>query len=461
MNIGCLINIVLFIFFIGFEIWANKQEETVLFFSGWIIAFIVFLIEMYIYNNLETKKNLIKKTKELSLSQEQLTRKEEEIQKLKSDNLSLEKEVEKLTNDLLSCRVKTEIETEIKYKNLYSKKDVEYEQKDIAYKKVEGLAKKLSSNLNEGLHYLSEISTDFELMEYNWIANFQKQKQHPAIKRAQNIEESKAKTKKCMQEYKLMKYKYETLFKLFPELEKYTDNLQQIKDNFSGNLKEFQDDFDRVSFYLSKEEYDNKTVTERNQLALDRYIKREKSNWQIGRDYELYIGYCFEKLGYEVSYFGIEKKLEDLGRDIIATHGSHTLIIQCKCWSKSKVIHEKHIAQLYGTTIQYIIENNLVHATVKPVFVTNIILSEQAKKFAQYLKVDLWENKSFEEFPRVKCNIGKNGEKIYHLPMDQQYDTTIIEPEKGECFCWTVKEAEDKGFRRAKKFYGTKPKNSV
>lgn len=456
MNIGCLINIILSIFFISFEIWAHKQEETVLFFLGWVGAFIIFLIELYVYDNLETKKNLSKKTKELSFSQEQLVKREEEIQKLKGDNLSLEKEANKLTNDLLSCRIETEIKTEIKYKNLYSQKDVEYEQKDIAYKKVEDLAKKLTSNLNEGLNYLSEISTDFEIMEYSWIANFQKQKQHPAIKRAQDIEELKAKTKKCMQEYKLMKYKYETLFKLFPELEKYADNLQQIKDSFSGNLKDFQDDFDRVQFYLSKEEYKNLKESDRNQLALDRYIKGNKTNWQIGRDYELFIGQYFEKQGYNVKYFGIEKKLEDLGRDIIAKHKEHILVIQCKYWNKNKIIHEKHIAQLYGTSIQYAIENNLNSNIVIPAFVTNITLSEQARKFAKHLKVNLWENKCFEEFPRIKCNIGKNGEKIYHLPMDQQYDTTIIEPEKGECFCLTVKEAEKKGFRRAKKFYGTK-----
>jgi hypothetical protein len=457
MNLGCLINIVLFISFISFEIWANKEEETTLFFLGWIIAFIVFLIEMYIYNNLETKKNLTEKTKELLISQEQLTNKEKEIEKLKRDNLLNERKIDEMFKENLNHRLATTLALKAEYKQ----KDEEYKQKDIAYKKVEELAKKLTSDLNNGLNYLSEISTDFELMEYSWIANSLKHKKRPAGKSAQEIERFKAKTKKYMQEYKLMKYKYETLFKLFPELEKYTDNLQQIKDNFSGNLKEFQDDFDRVQFYLSKEEYENLEASERNQLALDRYIKREKNNWQIGRDYELYIGHCFEKLGYEVSYFGIEKKLEDLGRDIIAKQGSHTLIIQCKCWSKNKVIHEKHIAQLYGTTIQYIIENNLIPNTVKPVFITNITLSEQARKFAQYLKVDLWENKTFEEFPRIKCNIGKNGEKIYHLPMDQQYDTTIIEPEKGECFCWTVKEAEEKGFRRAKKFYGAKTKNGV
>ncbi len=38
------------------------------------------------------------------------------------------------------------------------------------------------------------------------------------------------------------------------------------------------------------------------------------------------------------------------------------------------------------------------------------------------------------DYPRIKCNIARrDDERIYHLPFDQQYDTTLIEPERGEC----------------------------
>jgi hypothetical protein len=42
-----------------------------------------------------------------------------------------------------------------------------------------------------------------------------------------------------------------------------------------------------------------------------------------------------------------------------------------------------------------------------------------------------------------------NEERIYHLPFDQQYDTTLIEPTRGERYVATVAEAEELGFRRA------------
>ena len=61
------------------------------------------------------------------------------------------------------------------------------------------------------------------------------------------------------------------------------------------------------------------------------------------------------------------------------------------------------------------------------------------------------------DYPCIKCNIGHDSEgnrtKIYHLPFDQQYDNTKIEPNKGEFYAVTVKEAENAGFRRAFKHF--------
>jgi hypothetical protein len=57
-----------------------------------------------------------------------------------------------------------------------------------------------------------------------------------------------------------------------------------------------------------------------------------------------------------------------------------------------------------------------------------------------------------KDFPRIKCNIN-NGNRIYHLPFDQQYDTTKIE-NIGEFYAISVKDAEAKGFRRAVRWLG-------
>ena len=59
-------------------------------------------------------------------------------------------------------------------------------------------------------------------------------------------------------------------------------------------------------------------------------------------------------------------------------------------------------------------------------------------------------------YPLVKCNVNR-GEKIYHLPFDQQYDRVKIVAAKSEYYVGTAKEAEAKGFRRAKRFIAVTP----
>ena len=144
--------------------------------------------------------------------------------------------------------------------------------------------------------------------------------------------------------------------------------------------------------------------------------------------------------------------------------------MQCKCWSnrQGKKIHEKHINQLYGTTMMYVIEQqkkgkhyeigyrqedeDLFMGRVIPIFFSTVPFTDVATEFAKELRINL-QQKEFEKYPMIKCNINGKGEKIYHLPFDQMYDKTIIS-KPGEFYAMTVVEAESKGFRRAKRWLG-------
>lgn len=301
---------------------------------------------------------------------------------------------------------------------------------------------------------ISSIKSDFLVSEFKETEEFLKKKKHPAFKKAEDIKTLRQKTKVILEDYNFLKYKYELLYTVFPELENYFDNLEDILNFRHKSLSEAKENYDYAKDYLSKEEYEKLNETERNQLALDRYInKNSKTDWQVGRDYELMVGQIFEKEGCTVEYIGMEKKLNDLGRDLIAHKNNITLIIQCKMWSEKKTIREKHIAQLFGTTKMYEFENEktLLDTKVKSVFITTTDLSETALEFANKLNVKIKKIK-FKEFPRIKCNINNNGDKIYHLPFDQQYDKTKIN-KQGEFYALTIKEAEEMGFRRALRFY--------
>jgi len=353
------------------------------------------------------------------------------------------------------------IEDNKKYKNennLINDKIVKLEkfiqEKDELYSKV--------SEISEtNLKHLSILYSDHLTLQYELAEKYlSKSKSIANIEKTIKIRDLKIQTKEHIAKYKLVEYKYAYLLSMFPELEMFTDNVDsliQYNKEFEKNLDEIKDDFDRTISFLSKEEYSKLTEEERNQLALDRYIKGCKSNWQIGRDYEMYIGYCYEKENYDVEYYGIENNLNDLGRDIIAIKGNVTKIIQCKYWSQEKLIREKHIAQLYGTTIQYILSNKIKNNLVVPVLITNTKLSDTAKEFAKYLNVEIVENKPIGEYPRIKCHTNRDSDgcltKIYHLPFDQLYDRTKIS-RKGDLYAFSVKEAMDYGFRRAKKYFG-------
>ena len=361
-------------------------------------------------------------------------------------NSSLERDIKKIKSELEIEKInKSKLEKEVvHFKECVSEKD--------------GLYESLKLEDKETFVKISSLYSDFLLTQYDISSKYLKIKSHPAFKEAARIKELKLETKAYLEQYRQMVYKYEYLLELFPELSEYVDDFSTIKqlDNLT-DLKSLEEDFDRTQFYLSKQEFKSLTANQRNQLALDRYIKGQKSKWQIGRDYELFCGLSYEKQDWDVQYFGMERKIEDLGRDLIAKKKNEHLVIQCKYWSKDKTIHEKHIAQLFGTTIMYGLEIS-ESIKVTPVFITNTKISDQAKKFANKLGVKIIENHAIEEFPRIKCNVNKDEygdeSRIYHLPFDQQYDRTKIN-KKSEFYAYTVDEAVNSGFRRAFKYFAS------
>jgi len=118
---------------------------------------------------------------------------------------------------------------------------------------------------------------------------------------------------------------------------------------------------------------------------------------------------------------------------LICKKDEGAIIIQRKRWSQYKIIHEKHVNQLYGTVIKYIIDYPTER--VGAILYTTTKLSDRAKEFANYLSIGVAEEFPFQKYPSIKCNVSRRtGGKIYHLPFDQQYDKTLIETERNEYY---------------------------
>lgn len=318
----------------------------------------------------------------------------------------------------------------------------------------ENLQTLLSSNLSS-IPWLAGMMADYLTydleMKAKYLAWGHNQKR---LKKVEDIRSIRADAKARIADAKSAVYQLEYLRQLYPGIDDVLDtDYRELE--LSSSIPEH----DPTRDYLSKEEWASLSSAEKDQLALDRYVqKSNKSNWQIGRDYELSVAYECSHHGYSVDTFGSRKGLEDLGRDILAFKPDHTLIIQCKYWSKHKTIHEKHIFQLYGTLVMYRIDHPSILCPVSGVFITNTVLSDTAREVAKILNITVVENHEMIEFPRIKCNIGRSEDgptHIYHLPMDAQYDVVQIK-DPGEFCAFTVQEAIDAGFRRAYKWHSSK-----
>jgi hypothetical protein len=314
---------------------------------------------------------------------------------------------------------------------------------------------KLFAEKKQDYPWLSQHLADLQYAVDSEISNDLISKSRPAYKAAEAVSKLSAEKRELFQRVKQCEYQLSFYESLFPWLEEFREippaEAQALVADVSD---ESMNEYDTLKNWLSPDEYASLPTAEKYQLALDRYGRREKTHWEIGRDFERYVGYVYEQKGYSVTYYGAIRHLEDMGRDLICEiEGKPTLVIQCKRWAKEKTIHEKHIFQLFGTVTLLKVQNP--GKKYKGIFICTCQLSDVAKKCAKELGIVIVEDYQIGEYPLIKCNIGsESGEKIYHLPFDQQYDRIRIEKEKGESYAFTVAEAEEKGFRRAFRWHG-------
>lgn len=110
---------------------------------------------------------------------------------------------------------------------------------------------------------------------------------------------------------------------------------------------------------------------------------------EVGRDYERYVGYVYERDGWHVQYRGILRGTADLGIDLVCWNDTSVHVVQCKRWSVGKLIDEAVIAKLIEAASAYkqrrIGSEQLTfdipvvrERTVRPVLFTTSSLSAEA-----------------------------------------------------------------------------------
>ena len=383
---------------------------------------------------------------------------------MKLFGISLFKEKSERLENLYKDLIK--IQQEIDSSFLQNQKTIE--KIEIAKNDLEESKKSLEllkEEQSEGNPYLARVIAEFYHYRDNKVADYLKNKKHPASKASQTVKEYASENRELRKKFKITYNRiklYEEIFPFISDIEPEDIDFILKQKKQKNNISESADP---VRQYVP--EYDKLNEEERNQRALNRYLKSKKSNWEIGKLYERYVGYLYEQKGYRVEYIGIEKGFEDLGRDLICRNGKETLVVQCKYWASYKEIREAHINQLYGTTVKHFIDefknrskkmqNTLFpdllingEVNIKPVFFTSTKLSKTAEDFAGALGIQIIKEHPFDQnYPMIKCNLNsQTNDKIYHLPIDQQYDNVLMQNEE-RVYVKTVKEAMELGCRRA------------
>lgn len=304
----------------------------------------------------------------------------------------------------------------------------------------------------------AEVDTDF----LDRFAEYFKDKKHASFNSSRIVAHLKREQKAKIKDLRKYEYVINAYERMFPWLSEFKEYPMEAVLKANADDQEEEEIF---THYLSPEERETLTKTERFQRVLDRYEDSyDKTNWQIGLFYERYIGYTYDIKQWKVIMNGAKKRWQDMGIDIIASKDGKTELIQCKYWAANKTIYENYIFQLFGTTIDYIMEHFptedpwkiLKQGIVTPVFVTSTQVSDTARRVAHILNIDLRENvKLDKKYPKIKCNPDSPDGKIFHLPFDQQYDNFQLGNNPNAFYAKTVAEAEKMGFRRAYRWHPT------
>jgi hypothetical protein len=174
---------------------------------------------------------------------------------------------------------------------------------------------KIIKQKSMGFPWLAEAIADYHSLIDTERETYLKRKSHPALTAAETVHEIKNEKKELQKAIKITSYKINYYEKLFPWLTEIiaADEAEEIPVQMNDSDTKENINEDRAAKFLTPEEYKKLPSIEKNQKALDRYLEnRNKSKWQIGRDYEMYIGYLYQENGYSIEYKGIIDGFDDL-----------------------------------------------------------------------------------------------------------------------------------------------------
>ena len=166
-------------------------------------------------------------------------------------------------------------------------------------KKLREGVEQMAKERQIGFPWLAKAYDELFHLEESRTVKRLRTKLRPAPKAADKVREQSRLRREAQKRLKVAQYLVEYYENIAPFLIDLKEEVDIATDEERGVLEDYSEEErrDETTRYLTKEEYRKLPSVERNQMALDRFWKRQKSKWLIGRMYERYVGYLYEEKG--------------------------------------------------------------------------------------------------------------------------------------------------------------------
>jgi len=180
---------------------------------------------------------------------------------------------------------------------------------------------------------------------------------------------------------------------------------------------------------------------------------QKRSTQQAALDYglqfERFIGQRFESRGWSVTYRGIKLGKNDGGIDLIARRQRKIRLVQCKCWLNI-TLGADVVSRMIGAVERFKWElqqqRHGSRTDIHGEIITTGTADEEACALAAAHDILLCQNIIKHPYPAIKAQkVGPDFGRFL-IPFDKGYDTMSINPQKGDRYFTTIREAVAAGF---------------
>ena len=161
------------------------------------------------------------------------------------------------------------------------------------------------------------------------------------------------------------------------------------------------------------------------------------TNMGINKRYRIFIGYLYERMGWEVDYF--------CGKNLISRKNDHIIVTLAEA---AATVDLDNMYSLVGAAMECRKDN--ASSKVSAMCITSSALISRVRSLAHKFSISVREHFYFRNFVCVRCKADHNGGGVYYVPDDDEYLSVKVNLSEGDRYAWSEEDAEYVGFKRFK-----------